>query len=182
MIGVLFSVYPGSANWLSPLGRFFLRVQKWAFWPLSMFYWVTLRYDGIRDLFQRPKETKIDRFLLPLITQNDSAYQVYSPGHGGTFENNFAKGYFCGIWIKADEQYGAVQHFALEVSDIRTVRDSLQKRGHYTDLQVRAHVGNSKHWLVHVFDPDGSRTEIMESAIQDKIPAMTVMAWAELAA
>ena len=25
-----------------------------------------LRYDGIRDLFQRPEETKIDRFLMPL--------------------------------------------------------------------------------------------------------------------
>ncbi len=64
--GVLFSVYPQSANWRTPLGRFFLRIQKWAFWPLSSFYWVTLRYDGIRDLFQRPKETKIDRFLMPL--------------------------------------------------------------------------------------------------------------------
>jgi fatty acid desaturase len=64
--GVLFSVYPHSANWKTPLGRFFLRVQKWAFWPLSSLYWITLRYDGIRDLFQRPKETKIDRFLMPL--------------------------------------------------------------------------------------------------------------------
>lgn len=64
--GVLFSVYPESANWQTPLGRFFLKIQKWAFWPLSALYWVTLRYDGIRDLFQRPKETKIDRFLMPM--------------------------------------------------------------------------------------------------------------------
>jgi fatty acid desaturase len=64
--GVLFSVYPHSANWKTPLGRVFLRIQKWAFWPLSSLYWVTLRYDGIRDLFQRPKETKVDRFLMPL--------------------------------------------------------------------------------------------------------------------
>ena len=64
--GVLFSVYPGSASWHTPLGRFFLRIQKWAFWPLSAFYWVALRYDAIRDLFQRPEETKIDRFLMPL--------------------------------------------------------------------------------------------------------------------
>lgn len=64
--GVLFSVYPNSANWKTPLGRVFLRIQKWAFWPLASLYWVTLRYDGIRDLFQRPKETKIDRFLMPL--------------------------------------------------------------------------------------------------------------------
>ena len=64
--GVLFSVYPGSASWRTPLGRFFLRIQKWAFWPLSAFYWVSLRYDAIRDLFQRPAETKLDRFLMPL--------------------------------------------------------------------------------------------------------------------
>jgi fatty acid desaturase len=64
--GFLFSVYPNSASWQTPLGRFFLRIQKWAFWPLASFYWVALRYDAIRDLFQRPKETRIDRFLLPL--------------------------------------------------------------------------------------------------------------------
>ncbi len=64
--GVLFSVYPNSANWGTPLGRFFLRIQKWAFWPLSSLYWITLGYDGIRDLFQRPQDTKIDRFLIPL--------------------------------------------------------------------------------------------------------------------
>jgi fatty acid desaturase len=64
--GVLFSVYRNSASWRTPLGRMFLRVQKWSFWPLAAFYWVTLRYDAIRDLFQRPNETKIDRFLLPL--------------------------------------------------------------------------------------------------------------------
>ena len=64
--GVLFSVYPNSDNWHSRGGRFFLRVQKWAFWPLSSLYWVSLRYDGIRDLFQQPDKTKVDRFLLPL--------------------------------------------------------------------------------------------------------------------
>lgn len=64
--GVLFSVYPNSANWHTPLGRMFLRIQKWAFWPLASFYWVTLRYDGIRDLFQQPKQTRVDRFLMPL--------------------------------------------------------------------------------------------------------------------
>ena len=39
-------------------GRFFLRIQKWAFWPLSAFYWVSLRYDGMRDLFQQPDKTQ----------------------------------------------------------------------------------------------------------------------------
>lgn len=64
--GVLFSVYPDSENWRTPLGRFFLKIQRWAFWPLASFYWVSLRYDGIRDCFQQPKETRLDRYLIPL--------------------------------------------------------------------------------------------------------------------
>ena len=64
--GVLFSVYPDSSNWRTALGRFFLSIQRWAFWPLACFYWVSLRYDGIRDLFQQPKLTRIDRWVLPL--------------------------------------------------------------------------------------------------------------------
>jgi len=74
------------------------------------------------------------------------------------------------------EVMGAVQHLALEVADMRAARDLAQRRGGYTDLQVRAHVGNNRHWLMHLFDPDGSRTEVMETAVQDTLPAMAVMA------
>jgi catechol 2,3-dioxygenase-like lactoylglutathione lyase family enzyme len=74
------------------------------------------------------------------------------------------------------EVMGAVQHMALEVSDMKAFRDAAQERGGFTDLQVRAHVGNNRHWLVHLFDPDGSRTEVMETAVQDKLQPMTVMA------
>jgi fatty acid desaturase len=64
--GVVFSVYPDSASWKTAGGRFFLKIQRWAFWPLSCFYWAGLRYDGIRDLFQQPQLTRVDRFVLPL--------------------------------------------------------------------------------------------------------------------
>jgi hypothetical protein len=74
------------------------------------------------------------------------------------------------------EQYSAVQHSGLEISDIQTARDLLQKQGNFTDLQVRAHVGNSRRWLVHVFDPDDSRSEMIETALQDTLPPITVMA------
>jgi lactoylglutathione lyase len=74
------------------------------------------------------------------------------------------------------EQYGAIQHVCLEVTDIRSARDLVQARGGYDDLRVRAHVGNNRHWLVHLFDADGSRTELMEKALQDALPPMTVMA------
>jgi len=74
------------------------------------------------------------------------------------------------------EVMGAVQHIGLEVADMRATRDLVQERGGLTDLQVRAHVGNNRHWLMHLFDPDGSRTEVVETALQDKLPPMTVMA------
>jgi catechol 2,3-dioxygenase-like lactoylglutathione lyase family enzyme len=75
------------------------------------------------------------------------------------------------------EVMGAVQHMALEVADMRATRDLVQERGGYTDLQVRAHVGNNRHWLMHMFDPDGSRAEIMETAVQpESLPSMSVMA------
>ncbi len=74
------------------------------------------------------------------------------------------------------EVMGAVQHMAIEVTDMRVTRDLAQERGALTDLQVRAHIGNNRHWLMHLFDPDGSRTEVMETAVQDKLPPMTVMA------
>lgn len=74
------------------------------------------------------------------------------------------------------EQWGAVNHIGIEVADMRVARDLLQKRGGFDDLRVRAHVGNNRHWLMFLFDPGGTRTEIMETAIQQELPPMTVMA------
>ena len=73
------------------------------------------------------------------------------------------------------EQWGAVNHIAIEVADMHATRDLLQKRGGFDDLRVRAHVGNNRHWLMFLFDPAGTRTEIMETAVQQDLPAMTVM-------
>jgi lactoylglutathione lyase len=74
------------------------------------------------------------------------------------------------------EQWGAVNHIGIEVADMRAARDLLQKRGAFDDLRVRAHVGNNRHWLMFLFDPAGTRTEIVETAIQQDLPPMTVMA------
>jgi catechol 2,3-dioxygenase-like lactoylglutathione lyase family enzyme len=71
---------------------------------------------------------------------------------------------------------GAIQHLAIEVPDMRFARDLAQERGKLTDLQVRVHVGNNRRWLMHLFDPDGSCTELIENAAQDALPPMTVMA------
>jgi catechol 2,3-dioxygenase-like lactoylglutathione lyase family enzyme len=64
------------------------------------------------------------------------------------------------------EVYGAVYHMGLEVKDARVARDLTQQRGKYSDVRVRATVGNNRHWLIHLFDPDGTRSELMETAVQ----------------
>src|SRR5207247_8796074 len=74
------------------------------------------------------------------------------------------------------EVYGAVSHMGLEIADARIARDLLQKRGNYSDVRVRATVGNNRHWLIHLFDPDGTRSELMETAVQTDIPAGSIMA------
>jgi lactoylglutathione lyase len=80
-----------------------------------------------------------------------------------------------------NEQWGAVNHIGIEVADMRAARDLLQKRGNFDDQRVRAHVGNNRHWLMFLFDPAGTRTEIVETAIQQDLPPMTVMAPGALA-
>lgn len=75
------------------------------------------------------------------------------------------------------EVYGAVYHVGLEVLDIRAARDILQKRGGYSDVRVRATVGNNRHWLIHLFDPDGSRSEFMsKDVVENNLPPGTIMA------
>ena len=74
------------------------------------------------------------------------------------------------------EVYGAVYHFALEVPDMRVARDLAQKRGGYDDVRVRAAMGRGlRSWLMHLFDPDGTRTEFVQTGTVD-LPPLTVMA------
>jgi lactoylglutathione lyase len=74
------------------------------------------------------------------------------------------------------EVYGAVYHFALEVPDMRVARDLAQKRGGYDDVRVRAAMGRGlRSWLMHLFDPDGTRTEFVQKGTVD-LPPLTVMA------
>ena len=74
------------------------------------------------------------------------------------------------------EVYGAVYHMGLEVKDARVARDLTQQRGKYSDVRVRATVGNNRHWLIHLFDPDGTRSELMETPVQTDVASGSVMA------
>lgn len=74
------------------------------------------------------------------------------------------------------EVSGSSNHFSLEMEDTHTVREALKARGGYDDMRVRAAVGNSRRWLIHSFDPDGTRIEFMsKDAVPDAIPAFSVL-------
>jgi len=74
------------------------------------------------------------------------------------------------------EVSGAVNHASLEIVDMHAARELLKQRGGFDDLRLRTAVGNNRHWLIHLFDPDGTRTELMSrDTIPDAVPAFSVM-------
>lgn len=74
------------------------------------------------------------------------------------------------------EVHGAVYHFALEITDMHAARELLKRRGGFDDMRLRTAVGNNRHWLIHLFDGDGSRVELMSrDKVADDIPAFSVM-------
>lgn len=74
------------------------------------------------------------------------------------------------------EVAGAVYHYALEIDNMHAAREELKRRGGFDDVRLRTAVGNNRHWLIHLFDPDGTRTELMSKAIvPDDVPSFSVM-------
>jgi catechol 2,3-dioxygenase-like lactoylglutathione lyase family enzyme len=74
------------------------------------------------------------------------------------------------------ELSGAANHFSLEIIDMHGARELLKKRGGYDDMRLRTAVGNNRHWLLHLFDPDGTRVELMsKETVPDAIPSFSVM-------
>jgi hypothetical protein len=50
-----------------------------------------------------------DRFMIPIVTQDDSAIQYYSPASGGVVRHNLVRGFHYGIFLKAAGGY-TVEH------------------------------------------------------------------------
>jgi lactoylglutathione lyase len=57
---------------------------------------------------------------------------------------------------------GSMQHICLEVPDIQAAYKKLLERGLPAEDRYKPRVGRNKRWLLNLFDPDGSRTELME--------------------
>jgi catechol 2,3-dioxygenase-like lactoylglutathione lyase family enzyme len=63
------------------------------------------------------------------------------------------------------EQYGSMHHICLEVPDIQAGRKTALSR-HYSDPKVQPRVGRNRKWQLNLFDPDGTRVELMEPNAQ----------------
>ena len=75
------------------------------------------------------------------------------------------------------EVYGAVYHWGLEVDDPVKARDTLQARSGFDDVRVRIAAGNVPKWLMHVFDPDGTRTEFLSKDTRPAdVPSASIIA------
>jgi len=60
-------------------------------------------------------------------------------------------------------QRGAMDHISLEVADINAAYRELLARGMPNEKPRNPLLGLDRHWLLNVLDPDGTRTEFMES-------------------
>jgi catechol 2,3-dioxygenase-like lactoylglutathione lyase family enzyme len=74
-------------------------------------------------------------------------------------------------------QYGTKNHVALEVPDAAAVIDTLHARAAFADYgkQLSAQVGRNGKRQVNIFDPDGTRAEVMEPHTHDgkAVPSST---------
>jgi len=58
---------------------------------------------------------------------------------------------------------GTMQHICLEVPDIHAGCHSLLANGLPPDDKRRPQIGRNQHWLFNLYDPDGTRCELMEA-------------------
>lgn len=62
---VLLSVHERSAARKTGFGKWIRPYQAYYFWPLTLLYWLSMRYDGLVHLFQQPKKASWDWLALP---------------------------------------------------------------------------------------------------------------------
>lgn len=62
-------------------------------------------------------------------------------------------------------QLGSMLHICLEVPDIQAAYKKLLARGLPAEDRFKPRVGRNQRWLLNLFDPDGSRTELMEPGL-----------------
>ena len=70
------------------------------------------------------------------------------------------------------ERLGVLNHFGLEVPDIRDARELLAGRRGFSGYSrpLEPTIGVCHHRILNTFDPDGTRAELMERSTYDGLP------------
>ena len=71
------------------------------------------------------------------------------------------------------QQLGSAHHVALLVTDIQQALETVRARTSPDDRNHRANpsIGVNNRWQLNLFDPDGTRVELMEPRTVDGVPA-----------
>jgi catechol 2,3-dioxygenase-like lactoylglutathione lyase family enzyme len=70
------------------------------------------------------------------------------------------------------ERLGVLNHLCFEVADVPASAEELKRRAARTgyDRPLEHKVGTNRRRLMNIFDPDGTRSEIMEPTTVDGVP------------
>ena len=80
----------------------------------------------------------------------------------------------CKEWNQLPAENGGVRELSGNSYDNTRRLDGIHWR-HVKFVEQFSADRRDGRWLMNFYDPDGSRTELMEKALQDTLPAMTVM-------
>lgn len=69
-------------------------------------------------------------------------------------------------------QLGGMEHFCLEVPDVRKAVAQLESRPAFKTYgrKITVHLGHNHKWQANIFDPDGTRIELMEPETYNRKP------------
>jgi catechol 2,3-dioxygenase-like lactoylglutathione lyase family enzyme len=70
------------------------------------------------------------------------------------------------------KQLGGMEHFCLEVPDVHKTVAELESRPAFKTYgrKITVSLGHNHHWLANLFDPDGTRIELMEPGTYNRKP------------
>ncbi len=91
----------------------------------------------------------------------DDGNPLYVHMHMPGLEQNFFE-YLVQYSEPNRERLGSTHHICLRVDDIDSALEKAYQRGVPRTERHEAKVGMVKHWLANLFDPDGTRVELME--------------------
>jgi len=99
-----------------------------------------------------------DKLGFAVADRDETRVELRVPGSRGDFLELVA-----GDPYPSREQFGNSQHATLEVSDVRKAYRTVQARDTAHQQKAKPELDATKAWHLNLYDPDGSRIELVES-------------------